>query len=170
MTVHRTRPLPEAAAVGHLVVPDVVVERTCDLLSEAGRQTPPHEGLVWWMGRNVGNDTLVVACHRPNCSSGPQFVFTDENAAGDASLAARRLRLGVVAQVHSHPGDDTRHSDGDDDLVLMPYEGMFSLVVGDYGGGAVHPEDGAGLHQYQQGRWVIVRDPAVVVVPTEVMA
>ena len=66
--------------------------------------------------------------------------MAEENATGNASRAARALGLSVVAQVHTHPGRDTRHSDGDDDLVLMPYEGMFSLVVGEYGHGSLLPE------------------------------
>jgi len=77
--------------------------------------------------------------------------------------------LGVVAQVHSHPGDDTRHSQGDDELVLMPFEGMFSLVVGRYGAGGITLEAGVGLHQFQDGRWVQVPSScssAVLFVPT----
>jgi proteasome lid subunit RPN8/RPN11 len=62
--------------------------------------------------------------------------------------------LAVLGQVHSHPGGDTRHSDGDDDLIVLPHEGMFSLVVGRYGDGSVDPRDGAGLHQFQDRRWV----------------
>jgi len=34
--------------------------------------------------------------------------------------------MGILCQVHSHPGSDTRHSDGDDELVLLPFEGMLS--------------------------------------------
>jgi proteasome lid subunit RPN8/RPN11 len=95
--------------------------------------------------------------------------MTNEAAAGAAARTARALRLGVVAQVHSHPGLDTRHSDGDDDLVLMPFNGMFSLVVARYGEGSLLPEQGAGLHQFQDGRWVQIRqpDPALMVVSAE---
>ena len=74
----------------------------------------------------------------------------------------------LVAQVHSHPGSDTRHSDGDDRLILMPHEGMFSLVVGSYGDGGIALSDGAGLHQYQDRRWVFVSTAgsnALIIVP-----
>jgi hypothetical protein len=67
--------------------------------------------------------------------------------------------------VHSHPGNDTRHSDGDDELILLPYQGMFSLVVGDYGHGRLPQAQGSGLHQFQDGRWVRVTDDALIVVP-----
>jgi hypothetical protein len=47
----------------------------------------------------------------------------------------------------------------------MPYDGMFSLVVGQYGHGSLDPRAGAGLHQYQGDRWVQVPADAFVVVP-----
>jgi proteasome lid subunit RPN8/RPN11 len=168
--LHRNKPLPELPAVGRLVVGESVVARTHALLRDAGKGSPPHEGLVWWLGRQVGPDTLILASHRPPSRSGPEYVFTDEVAAGTAARLARARRLGVVAQVHSHPGGDTRHSDGDDGLIFMPFEGMFSLVVGNYGADSMLPEDGAGLHQFQAGRWILVRqaESALIVVPAEV--
>ena len=53
----------------------------------------------------------------------------------------------------------------------MPYEGMFSLVVADYGQAACCRPPGAGLHQFQTGRWVqsptsdtLIVVPAVVTI------
>jgi proteasome lid subunit RPN8/RPN11 len=171
MSVHRTRALPVGPAHGRLLVAEGVIGRTSELLQQAGALRPPHEGLVWWLGRQVGHDFLVLACHRPPCRSGPQFVMADESATGNASRAARVCGLTIVAQIHSHPGSDTRHSDGDDDLVLMPYDGMFSLVVGEYGLGSVLPGHGAGLHQYQSGLWVSIQQaqPALVPVASELL-
>jgi proteasome lid subunit RPN8/RPN11 len=170
MSIHRAKPLPELPATGHLIVTEPVLLRTQALLREAGGGPSPHEGLVWWFGRHVDSDTVVLACHRPSYRSGPRFVIADEAATGAASRAARSRRLGVLAQVHSHPDSDTRHSDGDDDLVFMPYEGMFSLVVGDYGKGSLLPDRGAGLHQFRDGHWVLIRQAksALIVVPAEV--
>lgn len=169
MTLHRTRPLPRRRALGHLLVPAPVLLQTAALLRVAGEHITPNEGLVWWFGRHVDPDTLVLACHAPHVRSGPFHVQADERATGAAAQIARARRLGVVAQVHSHPGEDTRHSDGDDDLVLMPYEGMFSLVVGGYGAGSLLPEQGAGLHQFQDGRWIQTDDssPALIPIATE---
>ena len=44
----------------------------------------------------------------------------------------------------------------------MAYEGMFSLVVGNYGDGSFDPNEGVGLHQYQNGEWVQVENAAAV--------
>lgn len=171
MSLHRIKPLPKAAAKGRLLVGESVAVRTLEILRSSGTKTPPHEGLVWWLGRIIGDDAAILACHQPPYTSGPQFVMAEAAATGAASRAARAVGLAVVAQVHSHPGNDTRHSDGDDDLVLMPYEGMFSLVVAHYGSGSLLPAEGAGLHQFQQGRWVQIEQsaPPLIVAPTQVV-
>ena len=91
--------------------------------------------------------------------AGARGVFAD----GGGSLA-------LLAQVHSHPGVDTRHSDADDNLVLMAREAMFSVVVAHYGDGGITPAEGAGIHQFQDGRWVQVSDTdtSLIIVPTAV--
>ncbi|MFC0028005.1 Mov34/MPN/PAD-1 family protein [Micromonospora chaiyaphumensis] len=165
MAVHRRTPLPTGPASGRLLVAEHVLAPTRAALQASSGDHRSHEGLVFWIGRNVGADTLVIAVAAPPTKHHPGGVFVAEQAVASTSRAARAVGLGLVAQVHSHPGRDTRHSDGDDQLILMPYEGMFSLVVADYGQGSLLPAHGAGLHQYQHDRWVLVAGDALVVVP-----
>ena len=40
-------------------------------------------------------------------------------------------------------------------MVLMPFEGMLSLVVPYYAHFGMRPLDGIGVHQYQDKRWVL---------------
>jgi proteasome lid subunit RPN8/RPN11 len=169
MTVHRQTVLPRAPARGQLLVTNAVAEQTRQhlrrFIGDDGRR---HEGIVLWAGRTDGAYTFAVAAVAVAADHGPGFVEMPEAAVGAAARAARARGLAVLAQVHSHPGSDTRHSDGDDRLVLMPYEGMFSLVVANYGDGSLDPTHGAGLHQFQQGRWVLI-DPvgdSMVIIPT----
>jgi len=169
MTVDRTTPLPEGPARGRLLVAAGVLDPTRAALEASSGPAGRHEGLVLWLGRVLDTTTLVVAVATPPTISGPGRVHVDERAVGAAARAARTAGLGVVAQVHSHPGQDTHHSDGDDHLVLMPFEGMFSLVVARYGRGGLHPTGGVGLHQHQDGRWVLVTDPtAMTVIPAHI--
>jgi proteasome lid subunit RPN8/RPN11 len=163
----RRTPLPTGPATGRLTVAEHVVPATRAALQASSGGHRPHEGLVFWLGRNVGADTLVLAVAVPPTEHRVDGVFVAEPAVLATAKAARTVGLGLVAQVHSHPGDDTRHSDGDDQLILMPYEGMFSLVVADYGHGSLLPADGAGLHQFQNGRWVQITDikDSLTVVP-----
>jgi proteasome lid subunit RPN8/RPN11 len=165
MTAHRRTPLPTAAARGRLIVAQQVLPPTRAALQASSGSDGPHEGLVLWLGRTAGTSTVVLSVVVPMTDHGPQKVLCDERAIGLATRAAHAAGLGVVAQVHSHPGGDTRHSDGDDQLVLMPFENMFSLVAGHYGHGHLLPPT-AGLHQYQDGRWVQVTNPdAMIVIP-----
>ncbi len=65
------------------------------------------------------------------------------------------MGLGLLAQVHSHPGEDARHSDGDDKMVVAPYQGMLSIVVPHYGHVGMTPLSEVGVHQFQDGHWVL---------------
>lgn len=172
MSVHRQTPLPRGPARGRLLVTDAAAEQTRRHLQRSvGGDGRRHEGIMLWAGRSAGPDTIVAAAVAVAAQHGRGFVHTPEVAVGAAARAARAHGLAVLAQVHSHPGTDTCHSDGDDQLVLMPYQGMFSLVVGRYGDGALHPAQGAGLHQFQNGRWVLIDpvDTSFVIIPAVIV-
>ena len=166
--VHRQNPLPLAAARGHLIVTDSVRRATETALRGFIGPDGRHEGIVFWAGRQDGNDQLIVAVIAPRAIHGPGFVHVSADQVGEAAHQARTHRLVLLAQVHSHPGDDTRHSDADDSLVLMARENMFSIVAARYGDRGVTPGEGAGIHQFQDDRWIQVSDTdtAFIVVPT----
>jgi proteasome lid subunit RPN8/RPN11 len=143
-----------------LIVAEAVAEETGRLLREfraPGLRGRRHEGLVLWLGVKEEDDTVIVAVAAPNVSHGPARVEIDRHEVGLASKAARASGLSLLAQVHSHPGGDTRHSDGDDEMILLPHEGAYSLVVGRYGQQRIEARPTLGLHQYQDGRWVLAR-------------
>ena len=164
MPVFRMTPRPVGEDRGQLIVAEGVARATRVALQDSSGLDGKHEGIVFWLGRRAGEDALVVSAYVPRSNHGSQFVHADEVEVGRMSRYARSLRLTLVAQVHSHPGDDTRHSDGDDRLIVMPHEGMFSLVVGQYGQGSISPKDGCGVHQFQDNRWVHVPDADDVLV------
>jgi proteasome lid subunit RPN8/RPN11 len=168
--VHRLTPLPVAPATTRLVVAQTVIDWTQNALRGFKGQDGRHEGIAYWAGRRVDNDIVIVTTLLPSAEHGKGFVRVSHAEVGWMNRTARRLRLVVLAQIHSHPGDDTRHSDGDDTLVVLPSEGMFSLVVGRYGDGSVDPRHGAGLHQFQDGRWVQVApvEEAFIDVPSAI--
>lgn len=168
MSVCRRTPLPISPAIGRLIVAEQCLNPTLSQLkSSQGSDGTSHEGLVFWLGRTVGTSTLVLSVGAPELESTPGRVKANENEVGQIARTARSHMLGIVAQVHSHPGFDTRHSDGDDKLVFMPFHGMFSLVVADYGNGGLRLEDGVGLHQYQGDHWVQIKDSsAMIIIPS----
>ena len=169
MPVHRMTPLSEAENRGRLIVPYAVAVETRIALQGFRGPDGRHEGMIFWIGRRIDFDSFVCGSVIPTCEHRPQFVQAPAAAIGPVSRYARSMRLAVVAQVHSHPGDDTRHSDGDDSMILMPVEGMFSVVVGNYGDGGITLETGVGLHQFQKKRWVRIPSSckeALSIVPT----
>jgi proteasome lid subunit RPN8/RPN11 len=158
MKIRRYSHLRIAPARGRIVVGADVIHQTADALTsfcDAGGD--PHEGLVYWAGRRIAESTLVMAAIAPAAKHESLRVIADERAIGFVARAARSQGLGIVAQVHSHPNRDTNHSIGDNQLVLMPFEGMFSIVVADYGRGSLEPGASLGVHEFQGGRWIRVR-------------
>jgi hypothetical protein len=113
-----------------------------------------NEGITFLAGRELNDIQIFLQVIVPPADAGWGHVFVDQAAVGAAQRVARSSRLGILCQVHSHPGDDTRHSDGDDDLILLPFERMLSIVVPEYGRNFNHINQ-ASVHQFQRGRWVL---------------
>ena len=121
-------------------------------------------GVYWYGIRN----TDAAAC----CSVGiPRQANRRANFAVEADDLAALTRLVseplvVVAQLHTHPGVDTRHSSWDDNLALS--RKVLSLVLPNYGRNP-RLED-AGVHECVDGRWrrLEARDAAdrIVLIPT----
>jgi hypothetical protein len=57
-------------------------------------------------------------------------------------------------------------------MVLMPFEGMLSIVAPRYGHFGLRPLDSLGVHQFQDGQWVVCARESVGesfhVLPTEI--
>lgn len=169
----RRKPLPIAEARGRLIVTQSAGEVTLRALAGFRGADGRHEGLVFWAGRQIDSRTYVLSAIVPECTHARQSVMADQQQVGDAARRAWALGLGIVAQVHSHPGSWTEHSDGDDELILMPFEGMFSLVVAKYGDGGLRASESASLHQFQDGRWIGIDPEAaeqvLVIVPEVIL-
>jgi len=153
---YRLKPLPEGELKGIFLVTHDVLLRTKQVLVDyalAGIDDGGHEGLVYWAGREMGETTAFLAAVAPDADHSAQRVQASKQAIAKAARACRAVRLGMLCQVHSHPGQGTYHSDGDDEMVLLPFEGMLSLVAPKYGITLENLSD-FGVHQFQKGTWV----------------
>lgn len=157
MTVHRIRPLPTGTLQGDFRLAPGLIDETREALFgffEAGRRDGGHEGICLWAGIEQPSITTFDAVIVPAASHGPRGVFVTAGQFADAVAEAHDSGLGILAQVHSHPGWDTRHSDGDDELIVMPFERMLSLVAPFYGRTVTSIGDFS-VHQFQDHRWVL---------------
>jgi proteasome lid subunit RPN8/RPN11 len=135
----------------------------------AGIDDGGHEGIAYWAGREMSDCTVFLQAIVPVADHSHGRVMVSRDEIGRTQRAARANKLGVLCQIHSHPGNDARHSDGDDELVLLPFEGMLSIVSPRFGIGVRSIADLC-IHQYQDGRWVLCSPESVarqlLVVPT----
>lgn len=161
--VIRTRPLPRRSLRGRYWIAHDLISETRRALSsfyEAGRPDGGHEGICFWAGLERSDATTFEVVIVPVARHGPHGVFVSAMDFGNAADSAHRMGLGILAQVHSHPRVDTRHSDGDDDLVVMPFERMLSLVAPFYGR-TVRSISDFSVHQFQNHRWALCSKKSV---------
>lgn len=158
-SVYRTRPLPVGDLRGSLILAESIIPATRDALvsfAHAGIHDGGHEGMAFWVGLEDREmrSTVILEVIVPDAEHSNGRVMASADAVGKAARIARSHGLGILCQVHSHPGRDTQHSDGDDRLILLPFEGMLSIVVPEFGIGFANLKE-ASVHQFQDGRWVL---------------
>ena len=118
--VYRTRPLPVAELQGFFLVAQPVIAATREALisfAVVGIRDGGHEGMAFWAGREIDDASIILETIVPDADHSNQRVMASAGAVGNAARKARERGLGILCQVHSHPGGDARHSDGDDELV-----------------------------------------------------
>jgi proteasome lid subunit RPN8/RPN11 len=161
--VYRTKPLPTGALRGEYLLAGDVLDTTREELvgfALKGIRDCGHEGLVFWGGRQSGDLTAITTVIVPEVQHSHGRVNVSRRAYGIAARRARKRGILLLAQVHSHPGSDNRHSDGDDEMIGLPTEGMLSVVVPNFGVRFCGLAD-AGVHQFQEGRWVLCSEDSV---------
>jgi hypothetical protein len=109
------------------------------------------ESGCFWYGTQTEDDTFAVAVGISFQINRPRNFEIPSEAL--AALVGRlpSSDLVAVAQIHTHPGEDTEHSPWDDDLVIS--RKIYSLVLPRYGRSPC-PIDAARVHRFVEGRWL----------------
>jgi proteasome lid subunit RPN8/RPN11 len=166
------RSLPEQPLRGRFAITDAALAAAESMLPTFRGPDGDHEGIAFLGGFEFEGLTLFTAAIVPDAEHTRGRVFCSREQVLAASRAGRAAGVSILAQLHSHPGASTYHSEGDDDMVLMPFERMLSLVAPHYGHYGLRPLDGLGVHQFQDGGWVVCDRASVRagfrVLPTEV--
>jgi proteasome lid subunit RPN8/RPN11 len=153
--------LPRRPLRGRFLLAEAALAETERLLPTYRDSQGDHEGIVFWLGRQLDDLTVLTTALAPNAITSPGSVECSREQMAEAVDVAARRGLGLLAQVHSHPSGWCEHSLGDDEMIFMPYEGMLSVVAPRYGRTGMRPLAGIGVHQHQDGRWVAA-EPASV--------
>jgi hypothetical protein len=158
------RELPRGPLRGRFYVLETVINALERLLPTYRGPDGSHEGIAFLFGSVLsGDSTIFLTAVAPNADHRRGYVQCSEQQVAEATGAVRRLGagLGLLAQVHTHPGEYSMHSVGDDTMVFMPFEGMLSIVVPYYAHFGLRPIDSLGVHQFQDGHWVLVERDSV---------
>ncbi len=134
-----------------IVIHESVIAATGRLLRESKRRMQKHEGVLYWAGRDLGLEWLVTTCIAPSAVTGPGSFRVSAEANARVVMLLNKLGLVLLAQVHSHPGTLIAHSEGDDRGAFMPFEGMVSIVVPNYGRLDPWPLTKCGVHRAVDG-------------------
>lgn len=160
-TARPVRKLPTGGLRGRFTIAEAALDAAERLLPTFRGPDGDHEGMIFLLGRELDDLTIYTSTLAPNADHGEGHVVCAPEDISAAQRGARAAGLGLLAQLHSHPRAGTQHSEGDDDLVLMPFEGMLSIVAPWYGRTGLRPLHGLGVHQYQDGRWVLMTPGSV---------
>lgn len=164
--------LPTGALRGHFAITESALTAAERILPTYRGPDGDHEGISFLLGFEFASLTLFTSVIGPEADHGPGHVSCTREQVLAASRAARGAGLSLLAQIHSHPGPWTFHSEGDDDMVLMPFEGMLSIVAPRYGHFGLRPLDSLGAHQFQDGRWIVCERQSLTdhfrILPTQI--
>jgi hypothetical protein len=146
--------LPQAPLRGEFLISASAISETERLLPSYRDFSSDHEGIVFLLGQQLDELTILTTALAPEAHTTPGSVSCSPAQMAGAIEAAREAGLALLAQAHSHPSDWIEHSLGDDSMIFMPYEGMLSLIAPWYGRVGMLPLQNIGVHQYQDRRWV----------------
>lgn len=71
----------------------------------------------------------------------------------------RSRQMDVIADVHTHPGPNTRQSELDQRHPMIPVNGHIALIVPNFGNTVQWQLDGVGVHEYLEAEWLHHKEP-----------
>jgi proteasome lid subunit RPN8/RPN11 len=145
--------------------PRLLIARSCfdglmSSLAQANAQH--HEGVALLLGHSHGGTALAIHSVRPRASTGRGHFQIPAGEMARVIALATDLDLHIVAQVHTHPGE-AFHSDGDEEGANIRYEGLFSLVIPEYGRFLPSLQASA-LYIYRSPGWDLLETSALTIV------
>lgn len=109
-----------------LIIPSAVWSTMLDAFATEPRWV---ERVAYLDGVGIAGDGVVVTAVVPDADLYPRWYHVSAEAMSAAASHGRSHGLVRLAQVHTHPGADCRHSDRDDDRAYSQRDGALSIVL-----------------------------------------
>lgn len=152
---------PEPCRLPKVLITAGLIEATGRLLRQARTGRRRHEGIVYWAGLGVQQESIVTTCIAPRATTTPGSFRVSFEANATVVSALCQLELVLLAQIHSHPGSFVDHSCGDDLGAFMPFEGFLSIIVPDFCRRDPWPLTTCGVHQFAAGAFRRLTNPQI---------
>ena len=139
-----------------VLIPRSVVLETERLFLGFAKDSERFEGVVYWVGKETPEGFLVTEAVAPRAMMTP--VSFRVNAEENARIMTKLVKKGeqIIAQVSSRPpGSDLRHHLTEEEMGFLPFEGLISVVVSDYGAEGLLPlSEKTAVFLFEKGKFV----------------
>jgi hypothetical protein len=129
------------------------VLRLSEQLLRQRRAWRNHERVVYWAGFEIENRWIVTTVIRPQSQTTWGSFRTSAKANAEVVAYLSSTTLGLLGQVHTHPGESVDHSDGDDEMAVVAFENFLSIVVPHYGTRGMLPLQKCGIHRFESDQF-----------------
>lgn len=156
----RPRPVRRSKSGRVLLVQKHVIRQSYEVFGDGCRQGL--ESVVYWYGLEspVSGADVVVAVAVPDAQRHPTWYETPAEQAATMGKAMAEASLVCLAQFHTHPGRNTRHSLHDDQNSISIRNGFLSLVTPCYGCRQDPGLKNVSIHEAWDARWHLLAKPA----------
>jgi hypothetical protein len=110
------------------------------------------EGVVYWLGLELGRRAVVTTLVVPDADAGAGRVATSAAVNAEALSVVIGTPLVLLGQAHSHPSRYVDHSWVDDRDTFAQFPGALSVVVPFYGWHGMNLSE-CGVHRHMDGRY-----------------
>jgi hypothetical protein len=115
-------------------IPRSIIQETERLFLSFSKGNERFEGVVYWVGKETPEGFLVTEAIAPRAMMTPVSfrVSAEENARIMTELVKKGEQ--IINQISSRPpGNDLQHRLSEEEMGFLPFEGLISIVVSDYG-------------------------------------
>jgi hypothetical protein len=126
--------MKETAGFPTVFIPQSVIQETEKLFLSFTKDSERFEGVVYWVGKETAKGLLVTEVVAPRAMMTPVSfrVSAEENARIMTELVKKGEQ--IISQLSSRPpGNDLQHRLTEEEMGFLPFEGLVSIVVSDYG-------------------------------------
>lgn len=133
-----------------------LLEETFEHFRRCGRGR--HECVAYWLGPRDADGQVTEVVH-PRHSATATSYEVQGSWVNELWQRLAEDGLGLLAQVHTHPGS-AFHSSRDDDMAALQTAGFVSLVIPGFGHGAISLDGAHVALRERDGEWAAVEVPS----------